>query len=200
LKLQGEKIMETNASTKNLTAWSAIATIVAGIIHLIIIPEHWEHAPAHGLFFLIVGVFQIVWGVAIWRTPSARVYNIGAIMAGWLIVLYVLTRLLPAPFGHGPEEVAWIDIVCKFCEALGMFTLAVLIFQGTLIHSARPLAWRAIVVIVLLSFVSGFATYGIARAAEPLFPALAGMEHHDDHQEETDQHHDEGEPTEDHDH
>lgn len=194
--------MEYNSTTRSLIAWSAIATIVAGIIHLIIIPEHWSHAPAHGLFFLIVGVLQIGWGIAIWRKPSAKVYNIGAIMAGWLIVLYVLTRIFPAPFGHGPEAVAWIDIACKFCEALGMFTLAVLVFQGTLIHSARPLAWRAIVVIVLLSFVSGFATYGIARAAEPLFPALAGTEHQDDHEheEETEHHHDDGAPTEEHDH
>lgn len=35
-------------------------TALAGIIHLWIIPEHWEHAPAHGLFFLGVGIAQIV--------------------------------------------------------------------------------------------------------------------------------------------
>ena len=193
--------MELNSTTKSLIAWSAIATIVAGVIHLVIIPEHWEHAPAHGIFFLVVGIVQIVWGIAIWRKPSAKVYNIGAIMAGWLIVLYVLTRIFPAPFGHGgPEEVAWIDIACKFCEALGMFTLAILIFQGTLIHSNRPLAWRAITVIVLLSFVSGFATYSLARAAEPFFPALGSTEHHDEHQEEPNHHHEEGTPTGEHDH
>jgi hypothetical protein len=192
--------MESNTNTKKLIEWSAAATVLAGVIHLVIIPEHWEHAPAHGLFFLIVGIFQIVWGVAVWRKPSTRLYYIGVVMAGWLIVLYVLTRLYPAPFGHGPEAVAWIDIACKFCEALGMFTLAILIFQGVVIQSGRPLAWRAMAVVVLLAFTSGFATYGVARAAEPLFPTLAGEEHHDDHEEETDHHHDEGTPTEEHDH
>ena len=63
--------MELNSTTKSLIAWSTIATIVAGVIHLVIIPEHWEHAPAHGIFFLVVGIVQIVWGIAIWRKPSA---------------------------------------------------------------------------------------------------------------------------------
>ena len=29
-------------------------TALAGVIHLWIIPEHWEHSPAHALFFLLV--------------------------------------------------------------------------------------------------------------------------------------------------
>lgn len=190
--------METQANTGNLIAWSAGATILAGIIHLVIVPEHWEHAPAHGLFFLIVGILQIVWGVTIWRRPSMQVYYVGAVMAGGLIVLYVLTRIFPAPFGHGPEAVAWIDIVCKFCEAIGMFTLGLLIFQGMMIRSGRPFSWRAIVIVLLLAFAGGFATYGIARAAEPLFPSLAGEEHHDDHEHEEDAENplDDGAPTE----
>jgi hypothetical protein len=193
--------MEMSANTKNLIAWSAAATILAGVIHLIIVPEHWGHAPAHGVFFLIVGVLQVVWGAAIWRNPTTRLYYIGAVTAGGLIVLYVLTRIFPAPFGHGPEAVAWIDIVCKLCEALGMFTVAILIFQGIALHSGRAPAWRAVVAIVLLAAASGFATYGIARAAEPLFPALAGAEHTDDHEHEgdSDHQHDEGTPTDEHD-
>ena len=173
--------MQQATQAKNLIAWSAIATIVAGIIHLVIIPDHWEHAPAHGLFFLIVGSLQVIWGVAVWRNPSERLYFIGVVMAGWLIVLYVLTRTMPAPFGHGPEEVSSIDIACKLCEALGMVTLAILIYQGTLMQSGRLLAWRAITVIVAISFLSAFVTYGLARAAEPMFPSLTASEHHHDH-------------------
>ena len=173
--------MQQTTQTKNLIAWSAIATIAAGIIHLVIIPDHWVHAPAHGLFFLIIGILQIVWGVAVWRNPSERLYFIGVVMAGWLIVLYALTRALPAPFGHGPEGISTIDLACKLCEALGMVTLAILIYQGAVMQSGKSLAWRAVTVIVVLSIISAFAAYGLARAAEPLFPSLAVAEQHEEH-------------------
>ncbi len=194
--------MEQNTPTKNLLTWSASATVLAGVLHLVIVPEHWAHAPAHGLFFLIVGILQIVWGVLVWRQPSTRLYYIGVVMAGWLIVLYVITRLLPAPFGHGPEGVQAIDIVCKLCEGLGMLTLAILIFQGIVLNVNRASAWRAMTTIILLSFLTAFVTYGIARAAEPLFPMLSipSDEHHEHEEDESeDHHHDEGTPAEEHD-
>ena len=180
--------MEQNTITKNLVAWSALMTALAGVIHLWIIPEHWAHAPAHGLFFLVVGIAQIIWGIALWRRPSTRLYYIGVLMAGWLIVLYGITRWLPAPFGHGPEGIDTISLVCKLCEALGMVTLGILIFQGLLLNAGRFVAWRAITLIILVSFIAAFATYGVARAAEPIFPSLSAPE--EEH------HHDEGAPEE----
>ena len=174
--------MEQNTLSKNFIAWSAIATIAAGIIHLWIVPEHLEHALPHGILFLIVGVAQIIWGIAVWRRPSSRLYYVGVLMAGWLIVLYAITRVLPAPFGHGPEAIQTIDLICKFCEGLAMVSLAILIFQGLILNAGRVAAWRAVTLIVLFSSISGFATYGIARAAETVgLPWLAGQfEEHDE--------------------
>jgi hypothetical protein len=175
--------MEQNTFTKSLIAWSAAMTVLAGAIHLWIVPQHWEHAPAHGLLFLIVGIAQILWGIAVWRQPSTKLYHVGVLMAGWLIVLYVITRWLPAPFGHGgPEAIDTIGLFCKLCEAVGMFSLVVLIFQGLALKAGRFIAWRAVALIMLLSFISGFATYGVALAAEPVFPRLSSPleEHHHD--------------------
>lgn len=157
-------------------------TITAGVIHLVLVPRHVEHAPAHGLFFLVVGLAQIIWGILVWRQPNLKLYYIGAVMAGWLIVLYAVTRWLPAPFAHHPEAIEAIDIVCKLCEGLGMTSLLILIFQGTVLHASRLNVWRAISLIVLVSFAAAFATYGVARAAEPVLPGLAGPvpEHHHD--------------------
>jgi hypothetical protein len=188
--------MEQNTPTKALILSSAIMTILAGIIHLVLVSAHMEHAPAHGLFFLLVGIAQITWGVLVWNRPSLRLYYIGAVMAGWLIILYGVTRFLPAPFSHGPEALETIDVVCKLCEALGMISLLILIFQGLLLHASRLNAWGAISLILVVSVLAGFVTYGIARAAEPILPWLAGPaeEHH--HNEnaplpEEEDHHDE---------
>ena len=184
--------MEQDQLTKNLVASSALMIVLAGIIHLWIIPEHWAHAPAHGLFFLLVGIIQIIWGIAVWRNPSTRLYYIGVIMAGWLIVLYGITRWLPAPFGHGPESIRMIDVACKLCEGLAMITLAILIFQGLILQAGQLIAWRRIAFIALFSILAGFLTYGVARAAEPIFPSLSTpAEAH---------HHDENTPMPEHDH
>ncbi|HKY55750.1 MAG TPA: hypothetical protein VJM08_15640, partial [Anaerolineales bacterium] len=157
--------MEQDPLTKQLVASSALMTMLAGMIHLWIIPEHWVHAPAHSVFFLLIGIIQIVWGIAVGRRPSTRLYYIGVIMAGTLIVLYAIIRWLPAPFGHGPEIIQIIDVACKLCEGLAMITLAILIFQGLVLNRGQSIAWRAIATIVLLSVIAGFFTYGVARAA-----------------------------------
>lgn len=188
--------MEQTTRTKRLVILSAVMTVLAGVIHLILVPAHMKHAPAHGLFFLLAGTAQIIWGLMIVRQPSLKLYYIGAIMAGWLIILYGITRLLPAPFSHGPEAIETIDLVCKFCEALGMFSLLVLIFQGLVLNTDRFNAWRTVTVILLISFLIGFVTYGVARAAEPLLPRLTRPveEHrHDgiDPSQEEEHHHDE---------
>jgi hypothetical protein len=186
--------MEENTFTKSLLLWSAVMSILAGIIHLVLVPRHIEHAPAHGLFFLLVGLAQILWGIMAWRQPTLRLYYIGAVMAGWLIILYGVTRWLPAPFTHAPEAIATIDIVCKLCEGIGMVSLLILIFQGLIIHASSFRAWRMISAILLISFLAAFATYGITRAAESILPSLGGPveEHH--HEEslpaEEDHHHD----------
>jgi len=186
--------MEENNLTRSLLLWSAVMSILAGIIHLVLVPRHIEHAPAHGLFFLVVGLAQMIWGIMAWRQPAFRLYYIGAVMAGWLIFLYGVTRWLPAPFSHGPEAIETIDIVCKLCEGIGMISLLILIFQGLVFHASRFTAWRTISAILLISFLAAFVTYGVARAAEPILPWLAGPveEHHHDERvpAEEDHHHD----------
>ena len=48
--------MAGNTLTRRLIAGSAMVTILAGIIHLVLVPRHIEHAPAHGVFFLFIGL------------------------------------------------------------------------------------------------------------------------------------------------
>lgn len=186
--------MKDSTFARSLIIWSAIMTILAGIIHIVLVPVHMDHAPAHGLFFLLVGLAQIAWGILVWRKPTLKLYYIGAVMAGWLIVLYGVTRWLPAPFSHGPEAIATIDIVCKLCEGVGMISLLILIFQGLVFHTSRFHAWRTISLILLVSFLAAFATYTAASAAEPMLPWWAGQveEHHHDESapSEEDHHHD----------
>ncbi|MEO1368792.1 MAG: hypothetical protein AAFX50_16575, partial [Acidobacteriota bacterium] len=42
---------------------AVLALAVAGAVHLQIAPVHYDHAPAHGLFFGGLGVAQVLWAI-----------------------------------------------------------------------------------------------------------------------------------------
>ncbi len=175
--------MNQSLSAQRLETWAALLIALAGVIHLVIVPQHWAHAPAHGSFFTLVGIAEIAWGTTVWRRPSATLYHIGGVGVGGLVVLWGITRLLPAPYGHGPEPVETFGIVCKVSEGLGMAVLAILVFQATASRTGRFAAWRAVSLLVIAALVAGFLTYGVARAAEPMLPWLgAPAEQHHEHE------------------
>jgi len=163
-----------------LTGWAALGIGLAGVMHLAIAPRHWAHAPAHGLFFAVVGIAEVAWSVAAWRRPSPAVYQIGMVGAGWLIVLWAMTRFLPAPFGHGPEPVELCGVACKLAEGLGMMALGALVWGTLTPRIGRRAAGRVLTGLVIGALIAGLVTYGVARAAEPIFPSLkaSAAEHH----------------------
>lgn len=182
------------ATTRRLSTiqWAAVVAMgFAGLVHILIAPAHWQHAPGHGLFFLLVGVVEIVWAAAFVRQPSLRLTLIGIGLAVMLIVLWLLARALPAPFGHGPEGIDTWGVVCKLSELVGALALVVLVAQaiGTGTDKARVV--RVVTLAVVAGLLLGGTTYVVARAAEPYFPSLMAIEHEDDHH--GDEPHDQGE-------
>lgn len=150
--------------------------ILAGLIHLGLAPEHYAHAPAHGIFFAVAGVAEILWGVAFWRRPTPRRYYIGLALAGGLIVLWAVTRVLPAPFGHGPEPVNASGLVCKASELIGVLTLVMLAAKGQLMGLPGRPSVRLVGEALSLALIAGLVSFGIGSAATPLLPTLGPRE------------------------
>lgn len=157
---------------------SIIAIAIAGLIHLILAPAHYQHAPAHGIFFVIAGVGEILWAVLFWRRPSQPLYYAGLVLAGGLIVLWTLTRFAIPPFEHEPGPVDASGLVCKLSELASFISLVFLAAQGKISGIARIPAWRLAGVALGLAVLSGLALYAIGRAAEPLLPSLASPGEH----------------------
>lgn len=158
-----------------------IATLLmafAGVLHLVIAPIHSAHAPAHGLFFVLTGIVQLVWAIAVWRRPSMWLYDAGIFLAGGLVVLWALTRFVPAPFGHGAEAVDRVGVICKIAEGLVLVALLILVHRATVTRARRQTAWRAVGLRMLVTVATGLLTYGVARATEPMLPSLATAEAH----------------------
>jgi hypothetical protein len=77
--------MEQNSYKVNSAAWERIADGARRSHPPVDHPEHWARSCARPVFS-VVGIAQIVWGIALWRRPSTRLYYVGVLMAGWLIV------------------------------------------------------------------------------------------------------------------
>jgi hypothetical protein len=70
---------------------------VAGVVHLLVAPEHLtEWAPA-GIFFLLVAAAQLWLGRALWRRTAVRVLPAAVLATAGLIALYVVSRTAGLP-------------------------------------------------------------------------------------------------------
>jgi hypothetical protein len=154
---------------------AAVLLLAAGIIHVMIVSSHWGHAPAHGIFMGAIGAAEIVWALAFWLRPSHRLAQAGIIIAVSCITLWGITRILPAPFEHGPEEIDAAGLVTKALESVTTVLLVGIVRSLPYPESDRRVR-RAVAALILLAVLTGFGAYGAARASEPLFPGLVAAE------------------------
>lgn len=145
---------------------AAFFILFAGLLHLQTAPAHWAHAPAHGLFLALAGLVEVGMGVAFLRRPSSALYRTGVILSGGLITLYVITRVLPAPFGHGPEELDSLGLASKLLEGLGMAVLAALSVSGSVGRRRETSGWYGLGALLAAAFASGWLAYGAGATAD----------------------------------
>jgi hypothetical protein len=140
----------------------------AGAVHFAIVVEHSEHAPAHGLFFALLGTLQLGWAAAFWLLPTRLVRGFGFVLSGGMILLWALTRLVAAPFQGFPEPLDAAGLASAGFEAAAM---AALLLNRSPNRSERlsPLAVSAAGV----SVISCLLLYGGGLVAAAWIPSLA---------------------------
>lgn len=115
-----------------------ILFISAAFIHFALIEEHFREWWGYGLFFIIAGLAQLIYGLIIIKFKEKKYsksrelfYFIGIIGNILIIIFYLITRIVGIPF-FGPdagsiEAVGVIDIFSKFIEILGIIFLVFLV-------------------------------------------------------------------------
>ena len=172
--------------------FALVAMGLTGGLHLAIAPSHFEHAPAHGLFFGLLGALQCSWalGAALWLATTLlrprlrprraclgngdalpwQVRLPGLALAGGAVLLWILTQGISTPFAGQAEPIDGPTILSKLAEL--MATGALLFGGGRLLPTlTRRVAFMLIV---------GLALWGAGLAAEARWPGLAsepGTEH-----------------------
>lgn len=126
-----------NASIRIAKISAAILSISAGIIHLLLIQEHMEESILWGIFFLISGIAQIIFGIFIIITleklspiNKSILYYFGIVGNSLLVGIFILVRLFTPPFSTESAPINELEpngIITIIIEILSIVVLAYLI-------------------------------------------------------------------------
>jgi hypothetical protein len=149
--VSGSKVLNhpvwSNRSRMILYAAAALS-LLAALIHLWVMPEHFEEWRGYGTFFLAVAIAQGFYSVALLRWPRQLVFYLGIGSNLAIIILYIVTRTVGIPF-FGPhagevEEVGVVDL----CAAMSELALAIAL--GVLVMLPRGLSRERVIVVMLI--------------------------------------------------
>lgn len=155
--------------------------VLSGAIHIIIAPEHYAHAPAHGLFFGAIGLMQMAYAIARWRYPRSYLRMPGFFLSGGVIFLWFLTHLFSVPFASAPHPLDWAAIYSKLFEGTAFLSLLGRDFKGFRQACMPRFALRLLGTIVL-SCGAGLILWVGALMLAPSLSFLAEVpEGHDGH-------------------
>ena len=158
---------------------SIAAIAIAGLVHMGIAPGLLSHAPAHGIFFGLAGVAQVAWALTFWRVRSSELTWTGMALSGGLIVLWVSTRVMPAPFEPTPHMIDWSLVVTKVAEFIGFIALVGYGMRTPVLRLRWAAAPTVAAVALGIAIVVGGGFWGIGHVGDVVFPYLG---HDDTHQ------------------
>lgn len=115
-------------------AVAAALSLIAGLIHLWVMPEHFTEWWGYGAFFLVCAVAQGLYAALLLSRRPGQVLLLSGIIGNLaVVILYVATRTAGIPF-FGPhawevEEVSVIDAAATTAE-LALIVVLVSLLQG----------------------------------------------------------------------
>lgn len=149
-----------------------ICLVVAGAIHLLIAPEHYAHAPAHGLLFGVIGLAQLGYVGLWWRRFGPALRLPGLLLSGGVVALWLLTHLVATPFATESHPLDWAAAVTKLAESGAFLGLLYLDHTGAFgRRRGNPAALLARSAALCLG--GGAMLWGAALAVAPALPQLA---------------------------
>jgi hypothetical protein len=134
----------------------------AGVIHLAFAPEHLREWLPLGVGFLVAGVLQLAWALAVVTRDSRRLLWLGGVFSLAFVAVYVMSRTTGLPLGpeaFEPEGVGAADLLCCALEVpVGLAALVLARRPRMLMHRLRlPLAAAVGVAFVLVGSATAYA-------------------------------------------
>jgi hypothetical protein len=127
-------VTQATESQRSVLRAVAALSLMAALIHLWVMPGHFEEWWGYGTFFLVAAVAQVVYVPLLMRWPNRTVLLLGIGGNSAIVLLYLLTRVVGIPI-FGPE--AWevegvgiIDLCATTSEVAIVVALGALVLLG----------------------------------------------------------------------
>jgi hypothetical protein len=137
----------------DLLRLAAVLAGAAAAVHLSVARLHFDEYWLFGVAFVVSGVLQLAWAVAIWRRPGdRRLVVAGLVLQLAIALVWVVSRTAGLPYGDDPgrpEAIGPLDAQCTFDELL-IVVLGLVAMRGALRPRPR-LAVDALEVLALLA-------------------------------------------------
>ncbi len=146
------------------------AAWLAGITHLVVALGYYLHTPAQGIWLAAIGLLQVVWALGYWRRP-AGLRLLGQSLLGGMIVLWLLTLTISAPFGAHVWPLDGALYLTKSAELIGWVALLGEEFSRSP-HPRRRGQWSTLGLVLAITLNVGILSWIGGTAVEPIFPRL----------------------------
>jgi hypothetical protein len=123
----------TRGADKALRAVAALS-LLAAMIHIWVMPEHFEEWWGYGTFFLVAAFAQGLYAPGLLLWPNRAILLAGVAGNLVIVILWLVTRTSGIPL-FGPhagdiEEMGTLDLVCTLAEVGIIAGLGVLVMRG----------------------------------------------------------------------
>ena len=115
-----------------LLAAVATVSVASGLIHFAAVPEHWADYRIAALFFVGLGIFQVVWAALVMGRPGRLLSAVGAAASLLTIGIWIASRTSGLPFGPFAgvaERAGRADIISTILEEVLVVALILLAFR-----------------------------------------------------------------------
>lgn len=122
---------------------AAVCSLGAAAIHFGVAGEHFAEWSVYGVFFVLLGGFQVMWSLAAWSREDRRLFVAGLVVSTLTVLLWLVTRTTGLPFGpdaHVAEGVGVADVICTALEVVQAALLGLLVVRRRAARRLSPLS------------------------------------------------------------
>ena len=115
----GRDVVRSLGARSPWLAVAAVSSVVAAVVHVVVMLEHLEEQWLFGVFFGVLAVVQLCYAGVLALRPTRDVLVAGALVNALTVALWLVSRTVGLPLGPGagtPEPAGLLDVTATAAE------------------------------------------------------------------------------------